>query len=98
MDRTGIVLSLLTIIAIIVGPVAALWVQRKLEEGSEAKYRKVWVFKTLMSFRATNLSPTIVQALNLIDVEFDVNNDTEKAVRKAWKVLLDQFGDLSAPN
>jgi hypothetical protein len=98
MDRTGIVLSVLTIIAIVVGPVAALWVQRKLDEGREAKNRKVWVFKTLMSFRATNLSPTFVQALNLIDVEFYGNNDKEKAVRNAWKVLLDHFGDLSAPN
>ena len=61
MDKTGIVLSLLTIIAIVVGPVAALWVQRKLDEGREAKNRKVWVFKTLMSFRATNLSPVFVQ-------------------------------------
>ena len=98
MDRTGVVLSVLTIFAIIIGPVAALWVQRLLDGGREAKNRKVWVFKTLMSFRATNLSPTFVQALNLIDVEFYGNNDKEKAVRNAWKVLLDHFGDLSAPN
>lgn len=98
MDKTGIVLSIITIVAIIAGPVAALWVQRKLDEGREARNRKLWVFKTLMSFRATSLSPHFVQALNLIDVEFDGNNEKEKAVRNAWKVLLDHFGDLSGPN
>lgn len=97
MDKTSIVLTIITIIAIIVGPIAALWVQRILDEGRDARNRKLWVFKTLMSFRATSLSPTFVQALNLIDVEFDGKSEKEKAVRNAWKVLLDHFGDLGGP-
>jgi hypothetical protein len=97
MDRTGIVLSILTIIAIIVGPIVALELQRRLDKGREAKNRKLWVFKTLMSYRATFLSPQFVQALNLIDVEFDGKNEQEKAVLTAWKVLLDHFGELAAP-
>jgi hypothetical protein len=95
MDKTGIVLSVLTIIAVIIGPVAALWVQRILDEGRDAKNRKAWVFKTLMSYRATPLSPHFVQALNLIDVEFDGKNEKEKAVRGAWKLLLDHFSEIS---
>jgi hypothetical protein len=35
-----------------------------------------------MAYCGTPLSPNFVQALNLIDVEFDANTDTEKAVRK----------------
>ena len=85
MDKTGIVLSILTIIAIIVGPVAALYVQRRLDEGREKRNRKLWVFKTLMSYRATSLAPIFVQALNLIDVEFDGSDKKEKNVRDAWK-------------
>lgn len=98
MDKTGIVLSIITVAAIIIGPVAALYVQRKLDEGREARNRKLWVFKTLMAYRATPLSPNFVQALNLIDVEFERDTDKERAVRNAWKVLLDHFGDLGNPN
>jgi hypothetical protein len=94
MDTTGIVLSVLTIIAIVVGPIVALDVQRRLDKGREERNRKLWVFKTLMSFRATALAPQFVQALNLIEVEFDSKNENEKAVLIAWKVLLDHFGEL----
>lgn len=97
MDRVGTLLSVLTVIAIILGPIIALQLQRHLDEGREARNRKLWVFKTLMSYRATALSPNFVQALNLIDVEFGASSQKEKAVRNAWKVLLDHFGDLSGP-
>ena len=94
MDKTGIVINILTIAAIVSGPIFALQVQRRLDKEREAKNRKLWVFKTLMSFRATELNPSFVQALNLIDVEFDANTEKERAVRNAWKVLLDHFYDL----
>jgi hypothetical protein len=91
-----IALSFLTIVAIVSGPIIALQVQRKLDRNREVTNRKLWVFKTLMSFRATALAPSFVQALNLIDVEFNGNNEKEKAVRNAWKVLLDHYVDLTA--
>jgi hypothetical protein len=37
------------------------------------------------------LVTNFVQALNLIDVEFIADNDKERAVRDAWKELLDHF-------
>lgn len=95
MDKTGIALNLLTIIAIVSGPIIALQIQRKLDREREALNRKLWVFKTLMSFRATALAPSFVQALNLIDVEFNGSNEQEKAVRNAWKILLDHYFDLN---
>jgi len=99
MDATGIVLGAITILAIIVGPIAALWVQRKLDEGRDERNRKMWVFKTLMSNRAVRTSPAYVQALNLIDVEFTANSDKEKAVRDAWKELMDLYKDFNVtPN
>ena len=95
MDRTEIALNLLTIIALVSGPIIALQIQRKLDREREAKNRKLWVFKTLMSLRATTLAPSWVQALNLIDVEFNSDDEKEKAVRNAWKVLLDHYVDLT---
>jgi hypothetical protein len=96
-NTTGIVLSIITIIAIIAGPILALEMQRRLDEQREERNRKLWVFKTLMSFRATPLSPSFVQALNLIDVEFSNKNEAEKSVRTKWKILLDHFGELGKP-
>lgn len=95
MNTTELTLNVLTIIAIVAGPVLALQVQRKLDLERESKNRKLRVFKTLMSFRATVLAPSFVQALNLIDVEFDADNTKEKAVRNAWKSLLDHYVDLT---
>jgi len=95
MDKTGIILNILTIVAIVSGPIIALQLQRKLDHDREARNRKLSVFKTLMSYRATNLAPIFVQALNLIDVEFNGPNEKEKAVRSAWKILLDHYVDLS---
>lgn len=99
MDKTGIVLSIITIIAILVGPVAALYIQRRLDISREGRNRKLGVFKTLMSYRATALAPVFVQALNLIDVEFDGDNEKERNVRNAWKELLDLLNNYrSTPN
>ena len=94
MDKAAIILGVVSILAILLGPILALEVQRRLDKGREATNRKMWVFKTLMAHRATNLAPLFVQALNMIDVEFDGDNEKEKAVRNAWKVLLDHFADL----
>lgn len=63
-----------------------------MERRRDTKNRKLWVFKTLMTYRATFLAPNFVQALNLIDVEFTAKS--EKPIRDAWKVLLDHFADL----
>lgn len=85
----GLLLSAITIFAIYYGPIAALRIQRKLDDERETKKRKLDIFKTLMSNRITWLSPVNVQSLNLIDVEFIADNEAEKAVRDAWKELLD---------
>jgi hypothetical protein len=92
-EITNAVLSGLTIVAILCGPVAALHIQRRLDEDREAKRRKLTIFKTLMTFRVARLSPEYVRALNSIDVEFTADNDKEKSVLKAWKELNDLFSN-----
>jgi hypothetical protein len=80
-----------SVVAIIKGPLYALQTQRKLDEEREIRTRKLYVFRTLMSFRATRLSPHFVQALNLIDLEF--TTPAETPVRNAWKELQDHYSD-----
>lgn len=89
-EQTALIAGL-TILAIIVGPLLALWLQRIAENRREKRQGKLWVFKNLMMYRATPLAYPYVQALNLIDVSFNANNKEEKAVRDAWNVLLDHF-------
>src|SRR5208337_4223304 len=73
------------------GPIIALRIQRKLDEEREIRNRKLWIFKTLMSNRATRMAPIFVQALNLIDVEF--TDPSEKPVRDAWREAQDHYSE-----
>ena len=88
-SMSQIIIGIVSIVAIILSPIIALRVQTALEKRRDATNRKLAIFKTLMTYRATPLSPYFVQALNLIDVEFSANS--EKPVREAWKVLLDHL-------
>ena len=60
----------LTMVAIVVGPISALLIQKGFERRTEKKERKLKVFRELMAHRATRLSPQYVQAFNAIEVEF----------------------------
>jgi hypothetical protein len=87
----------LMITAVILGPVIAVQLTRYLDNKKEIRERKLWIFKTLMATRASTLSPHHVEALNRIDLEFDVKSLDEKAVIEAWKAYLDILGDTQIP-
>lgn len=87
--------NILMILAVLVGPVIAVQLTRFLDERREKRGRKLSVFKTLMSTRATRLSGHHVEALNMIDLEFSAKNRKEKAVIDAWKSYLDSLCDDS---
>lgn len=94
---TPTALAIASIVAIIVGPVAALAIQRWADHRQEIRKGKLWVFRTLMTYRGTRLNPNFVQALNAIDVIFSGDNENEKEVRTAWKVLLDHLSTDQRP-
>jgi len=77
----------LTIVAIILGPLFAVQVQKTIERFIEQRNRQLDIFKTLMATRATPLSNAHVEALNRIDVEFYA----AKKIKDAWKQLFDHF-------
>lgn len=79
----------LTIIAIILAPIFALQIQKYLEDRKEIRARKMQIFRTLMATRATRLSPSHIEALNMIDIEFYKN----EKITKIWKSMLDNFED-----
>ncbi len=79
------------IAAIVIGPIAAVQVQKKIESLKDRRARQLHIFRVLMSTRATRLSPDHVAALNMIDTDFSEKIKKEKPVINAWHVLLDQF-------
>jgi hypothetical protein len=84
-----VLVSAITILAIVYAPIIALKVQRQGDEAREQRGRKLWIFKTLMGYRAIRLNPNYVQALNMIDIEF--TDPSEKEIRDVWKELLDHY-------
>lgn len=64
----------LTILALIVGPIAAVQTQVWLERRRERGNRKLEIFKTLMRARGSPLSREHVDALNTLTLEFPGNS------------------------
>lgn len=89
-------MELLTIIAILAGPIIALRLQARLDKAKADRERRLRVFKTLMVTRGSVLSPAHVEALNSIDIEFNAATKEDKAVRESWKVYLDHLGSRVA--
>lgn len=85
-------LGIVTITAIVLGPILALWAQRWSERRRESRQRKLWIFRELMATRTMRLSARHVEALNLIDLEFDAKGANTK-VLDAWKLYLDSLGE-----
>jgi hypothetical protein len=77
----------LTILAILTGPLAALLIQKYIEERRARTERKVKIFRDLMANRAARLSAPFVQALNGIETEF--YGKTE--VIEAWRSLVEHL-------
>ena len=79
-----ILMGVVTILAIVVGPVIAVLVTRKMDQERSDKARKMDIFRTLMRTRGLPIHSDHVGALNLVEVEF-INHT---AVIQAWKEYL----------
>jgi hypothetical protein len=85
------VFNVITIIAIVVGPILALMAQRILDESREKRKRKLALFHSLLTSRAMPLSPDHVRTLNSIELEFHPHTGRNKAVIDAWRNYLDHL-------
>jgi len=80
----------INLLAILLGPILAVQIQKWLERQKEGKQRKVDIFKTLMATRGNVLSHHHVEALNRIDLEFS-HHDKYRGVISAWKEYFDNL-------
>lgn len=81
-------LSFLTILALILGPVIAVRVERLIAKMEKDKQNKKQLFSVLMATRGIPLDPKHIEALNLIDIVFH----GDKKVIESWKLLWDHLG------
>ncbi|WP_171124551.1 MULTISPECIES: DUF6680 family protein [unclassified Ruegeria] len=88
MDQT--LYAILTLAAIVIGPISAVLITRWLDDRSEAKRRRFELFKDLMQTRGIRLDPVHVAALNIVELEFY----DKQAVRAAFQKYIEH---LSAP-
>jgi hypothetical protein len=89
-------LSFATILAVIMGPILAVQVERSLEDRREARRRKIALFRELMVTRGSRLSARHVEALNGIQMEFR-SAGKEKKVVDAWKLYITHLNTSSTP-
>src|SRR5690606_30511050 len=76
-------------LAVLIGPISAVQIQKWLEKNRDNRSRKVDIFKTLMTTRATRVSIDHVEALNMIDLEF--NGQGYEKVITAWRNYHDHL-------
>ena len=89
--------NILTLVAIIAGPILALWVEDIRERRRESKLRQVNLFRELMATRAPSARATArhIDALNAVEVEFCSQKSSDRRVVDAWTRYLDHLNDLT---
>lgn len=93
--------DLITVCAIIAGPILAVQAQKIVESIRDRRQRKLHLFHTLMETRATRLSGPHVSALNMIDLEFygkkyfgkRWQSEADRKVTNAWKIYNDHLNN-----
>jgi len=91
MDWTLKIGDLAIVFATFFGPIAALWIQRIVEERRDQRRRRLDIYRRLMIERGAN-SPAFVWALNAIPIEFNESTGQVGDVREAWKIYLNHMG------
>ena len=88
MTKFEVIMAVINILAIIIIPIAAVFVSQSLQSKSEKRKDKMQIFQCLMTKRIIGWAGMdAVNALNTIDIVFA---DCEP-VRKQWAVLLSKY-------
>ena len=80
-------LAAINLLAIVVGPIAAVVVTRFMDDRSSEKTRHYQIFRDLMRTRAAKISPPHVDALNLVEIEFH----NVPQVKEAWQKYMENL-------
>lgn len=96
-DWTVRISDIVVILAIISGPIAAVTITEYLRKRQDERGRKIHIFRTLMATRSAPLAGSHVEALNLIEVEFQSSRRKEKVVLDCWRLYVTHLNDRNYP-
>ncbi len=88
-EQTIRVFDIISLVAIILGPILAVFVTRLVDRKREKRARRLEIFKTLMRTRGARLNPEHVGALNLIEIEYY----KEKRVLNALEIYFQHLNE-----
>lgn len=88
MSTFEIIMAIINVAAIIIVPIAAVFVGQKLQDRNQKRKDKMAIFQCLMTHRATGWAhQDTVNALNTIDIIFV----EDESVRKCWADLFSKY-------
>jgi hypothetical protein len=85
------------VIATLLGPFLAVYVTEQQRKKADVRNRKIHIFRTLMATRSACLAASHIEALNLVEVEFDSSQRQERAVVDSWRMYLAHLNDSNYP-
>lgn len=88
------VTDIIMIFAVLVAPAVAVQISVFLGERSETRKKKLWIFRALMATRNASLDSRHIEALNLVEVDFDVNIPKEREVIDRWRLYFDHLNSI----
>src|SRR6266700_3331657 len=89
--------DLVTIIALLAGPIVAVQLAEMLRKRQDLRNRKRQIFRTLMATRSATLTPHHIEALNLVEAEFYSGSSEDRKVIDSWKLYLAHLNDTNYP-
>jgi hypothetical protein len=96
-DWTIRITDIIMIVAVAAGPIIAVQVTEYLRHKKDSRDRRVHIFRTLMATRSAQLAPMHIEALNLVELEFQASPRSSKQVVNAGRLYVDHLGDHAYP-
>lgn len=81
MSTFEIIMAIINVAALIIVPIAAVFIGQKLQDRNQKRKDKMEIFRVLMMNRGIGWTADTVRALNIIDVVFSDND----SVRARWR-------------
>ena len=96
-DWTIKITDIIMVIAIFAGPIIAVRITEKLRLSKDSRDRKVHIFRNLMATRSAPLAAMHIEALNLVELEFQAAPHPSASVVAAARLYMDHLRDSQYP-
>lgn len=87
--------DIIMVFAIVLGPIIAVQITEMLRASKDARNRKVHIFRNLMATRSAQLAAMHIEALNLVELEFQ--SKKHRKTLDAWRLYVDHLKDRAYP-